>query len=138
MPKVLQKFTTDDGDFWMEIELSEEDYKQLQSESPENNSDKETGKIPIANDILSTNQMVNWTPEKFDKSVLSIVPLFKSIQKVLSEVSPSEYEIEAGIKFNKRINALFISGGADFDFKVKLKWQVEKKDPLTNQTSDES
>lgn len=118
MPKILQKFTTDDGDFWMEIDLTDAEFQKYQA------STQESGKIPVGNDFITMDPSVNWSPEKFDVSALSLVPLFKSLQKVIKTVSPSGFEIEAGVKFKKSLNALFISGGADVDFKIKLKWDV--------------
>lgn len=131
MPTVLHKISTEDGDLWMEVEVSEEDYKKGTFEESENS---ESGKIPVSNDFISS----KWSSDKMDNSVFSILPIFKSIQKVLSQVSPTNYEIEAGFKFKTGINAFILSNGADVHFKIKLNWDLEKQNQNNNKKTDEA
>jgi hypothetical protein len=124
MPKELQKFATEYGDFWIEVEIPEGRDNQDQTQSKRGLRD-----ISVTQDAdlarLRGNQSFE-IPVDFGLSLEGIMPMIKKIRDLASSVQLKGVEIELGAKFAKKVNLFVVSGGADVDFKIKFKWEIEK------------
>ena len=66
----------------------------------------------------------------FEDAMGNVETLYKAMAGVIRRVSPDEFNIEIGVKFNVKTGFFVLSAGSDIEFKLNLTWKPSVKPPL--------
>ena len=119
MARELQKFTSEFGEFWVEIE----------DLSVSNNSEDDDGFRDYHKEDKGEKSVVNKATKKFRDTIEGIIPMVKELQSITQGINLKEVEVEVGLQFKKELDLFVVSGGANINFKVKFKWEVGAASP---------
>lgn len=62
----------------------------------------------------------------FEDAMGNVETMYKVMLDVLKKLSPDEFNLEVGLKFNVKTGFFILSAGSDVEFKVNLKWTLSK------------
>ena len=82
----------------------------------------------LAGESSNTRGIIQDAKESFDKALKPLKDVSNSIINCIKEIanSPSEIEVELGLKFTAKAGIILTSLDSEAHFKIVLKWQNEK------------